>query len=128
MELRVVRALIDRLNEENINYCHWKSNEHVRDAFRGIDDIDMLIGQEDILRLNTILNQLGYKRFRLPDARTYIGIEDYLGYDQDTGKFVHLHLHYQLTLGEKFLKGYQFPYAKTVLERRIFESHLCHFA
>ena len=46
-----------------------------------------------------------------------------MGYDQDTGKFVHLHLHYQLTLGEKFLKGYQFPYAKTVLERRIFDEN-----
>ncbi|MEC1719113.1 nucleoside/nucleotide kinase family protein [Schinkia azotoformans] len=122
MELLIVRNLIERLNQEDVKYCHWKSNQHVADAFKGIDDIDMLIEQEDILKLNVILNELGYKRFRLPEKRAYIGIEDYLGFDKEQGKFIHLHLHYQLTLGEKFLKGYQLPYAKTVLNRRIFDK------
>lgn len=122
MGLSIVRKLIDRLNEEEILYCHWKSNQHVADAFTGVDDIDMLIDQDNILKLNIILNDLGYKRFRLPEKRAYIGIEDYLGFDKDEGIFVHLHLHYQLTLGEKFLKGYQLPYAKTILNRRIYDT------
>lgn len=121
MELKVVRDFIDRLNEDNLLYCHWKSNQHVEDAFSGIDDIDLLISQSDILKLNIILNELGYKRFRLPDKRSYIGIEDYLGYDNEKGIFVHLHLHYQLTLGEKFLKGYQIPFANNILENRIYD-------
>ncbi|GAA0469162.1 hypothetical protein [Alkalibacillus silvisoli] len=122
MELKVVRKLIDRLNEEGIIYCHWKSNQHVADAFTSVDDIDVLIDQDDILKLNIILNELDYKRFRLPEKRAYVGIEDYLGFDHEKGVFVHLHLHYQLTLGEKFLKGYQLPFAKSVLNRRIFDS------
>lgn len=122
MELRIVRDFINKLNDEKILYCHWKSNQHVGDAFKGIDDIDMLIAQEDILKLNIVLNELGYKRFRLPEKRAYVGIEDYLGFDKETGKFVHLHLHYQLTLGEKFLKGYQLPYSNSILKRRIFDK------
>src|SRR5699024_392940 len=39
----------------------------------------------------------------------------------ETGEIVHLHLHYQLTLGEKFLKGYQIPYSNTILSRRVFD-------
>lgn len=123
MELDIVRNLIDILNTEKILYCHWKSNQHVKDAFSGIDDIDMLINQDDILKLNIVLNNLGYKRFKLPEKRQYIGIEDYLGYDEKRGVFVHLHLHYQLTLGEKFLKGYQFPYAKDLINRRIYNEN-----
>lgn len=122
MELRIVRDFINKLNDEKILYCHWKSNQHVGDAFKGIDDIDMLIAQEDILKLNIVLNELAYKRFCLPEKRAYVGIEDYLGFDKETGKFVHLHLHYQLTLGEKFLKGYQLPYSNRILKRRIFDE------
>jgi thymidylate kinase len=122
MNLKIVKKLINKLNDEKILYCHWKSNQHVGDAFKGIDDIDMLIAQEDILKLNIVLNELGYKRFRLPEKRAYVGIEDYLGFDRETGKFVHLHLHYQLTLGEKFLKGYQLPYSDSIIKRRIFNK------
>lgn len=122
-EMGIVRSLINRLNDEQVNYCHWKSNQHVADVFSGVDDIDMLIDQEDVLKLNIILNDLGYKRFRLPEKRAYIGIEDYLGFDSDKGSFVHLHLHYQLTLGEKFLKGYQLPYSRSIMNRRIFDEH-----
>lgn len=123
MELKIVRELIDELNIKKVSYCHWKSNQHVSDAFLGIDDIDMLISQNEILNLNVILNNLGYKRFRLPGKKSYIGIEDYLGFDSKTGKMVHLHLHYQLTLGEKFLKGYQLPFSKSILGRRIFDAN-----
>lgn len=122
MDLKIVRDFINKLNDEKILYCHWKSNQHVSDAFNGIDDIDMLIAQEDILKLNVVLNELGYKRFRLPEKRAYVGIEDYLGFDKETGKFVHLHLHYQLTLGEKFLKGFQLPCSNSILNRRIFDK------
>lgn len=120
--MKIISALIERLNEENILYCHWKSNQHVSDAFTGVDDIDMLISKDDILELNIILNELGYKRFKLPAKRTYMGIEDYLGYDKEQMCFVHLHLHYELTLGEKHLKGYQLPFERSVLNRRLFDT------
>lgn len=120
MELKIVRSLINELNQKNILYCHWKSNQHIKDVFTGKDDIDLLVDRGSIPRLNIILNDLGFKRFSLPDKRRYIGIEDYLGYDKEQGKLVHLHLHYQLTVGEKFLKGYHLPFESFILNRRIY--------
>lgn len=119
--LSIVEKLINTLNDNEINYCHWKSNEHVHDAFTGVDDIDLLIDQAHITKLNVVLNSIGYKRFNLPYKRKYYGIEDYIAYDDKEGIFVHLHLHYKLTLGEKFLKGYQLPYAHKVLKNRIYD-------
>lgn len=48
----------------------------------------------------------------------YNSIEDYIGLDYKTGKIWHLHLHYRLSLGEKHLKGYTFPWDKDILERK----------
>jgi len=119
--LSIVEKLINTLNDNSINYCHWKSNEHVHDAFTGVDDIDLLISEDHITKLNVVLNNIGYKRFNLPEKRKYYGIEDYIAYDDKEGIFVHLHLHYNLTLGEKFLKGYQLPYSNKILENRIYD-------
>ena len=49
----------------------------------------------------------------------YNAIEDYIGFDKDTAKIWHLHLHYQMTLGEKHLKGYTItPWNSYILEHR----------
>jgi thymidylate kinase len=53
-----------------------------------------------------------------PPARSYVGIEDYLAMDRATGKLVHLHLHYRLVVGEKFLKGYRLPWEERLLSTR----------
>ena len=61
----------------------------------------------------------GLKRFTATPLRSYPGIEDYLTLDDDdTGRLVHLHLHYQLTLGEPFLKGYRLPWEPLLLSTR----------
>jgi thymidylate kinase len=51
-------------------------------------------------------------------ARSYVGIEDYLALDYPSGKLVHLHLHYRLILGEKFLKGHRLPWDERILAGR----------
>ena len=116
-ELQIVRQLIDQFNEK-INYCHWKSNQHFGDALVGIDDLDILIDRTQYNQVIDILQELKYKRFYIPDARSYVGIEDYLGFDYETGKLIHLHLHSQLVVGEKHLKGYLLPIEYWVLKNR----------
>lgn len=120
-ELGVVRALLDRFNSE-INYCHWKSNQHFSDALIGVDDLDILIDREQYGKVTAILQELKYKRFYIPDARTYVGIEDYIGFDYETGKMVHLHLHSQLVVGEKHLKGFLLPIEYWVLKNRRWDN------
>lgn len=116
-ELRIVRELLTNMNEQ-IRYCHWKSNQHIADALIGVDDLDILIDRKQYGELQSILNKLKFKHFYTPGIRTYVGVEDYLGFDEDTGKIIHLHLHHQLTLGEKFLKGFHLPLEEAMLDSR----------
>lgn len=116
-ELKIVRSLLNELNE-NITYCHWKSNQHVEKALVGIDDLDILVDRNQINILLPILSKLKFKHFYTPITRTYVGIEDYLGFDEETGKIIHLHLHYKLTIGEKHLKGFQVPYEYQMVKNR----------
>ena len=119
-DLKVVTDLINRFNAENINYCHWKSNQHFKDALLGIDDLDILIDRTQYGQVMNILQELNCQPFYIPSARTYVGIEDYLGFDYLQGNLVHLHLHSQLVVGEKHLKGFHLPIEANVLSNRRF--------
>src|SRR5437867_10434848 len=98
--LALLRTLTKRLQGEAVPYCHWKSNEHLREAMLGITDLDILCARSASLQMGRILAETGFKRFAAVPARGYPGVEDYLALDEDTGRLVHLYLHYQLTLGE----------------------------
>ena len=119
-ELKIVRNLLDQLDK--ITYCHWKSNQHFDQALIGVDDLDILVDRKQADELLKILAKLHFKHFYTPAARTYIGIEDWLGFDEETGKIIHLHLHYNLVVGEKHLKGFLLPIEKDVLENRIYDE------
>ena len=120
--LLIVRQLLDRFNENEINYCHWKSNQHFDDALTGIDDLDILIDRSQYGRVMTILQELKYKHFYIPTSRAYVGIEDFIGFDYEKGSLVHLHLHSQLVVGEKHLKGFHLPIEGEVLSHRRFDK------
>lgn len=114
--LQAVKALFDTLNEQGIQYCHWKSNQHLDQALRGLTDLDLLVERSQRQLFKTILYQLRCKSIISPPGRQYPAIEDYLGYDDQTGKFFHLHVHYQLILGERFVKNYHLPLEQQFLE------------
>ncbi len=116
--LMIVNKLIEKLHIDGIIYCHWKSNEHLKEAMMGLTDLDILVEKRAFLKLNQILSEMGYKRFVATSYRTYPAIEDFLALDKETGKLVHLHLHYELTIGEKHLKGYRLPWESLVLSTR----------
>ena len=117
--LAVLRSLFDRLHVDDIRYCHWKSNEHLQASFTGATDVDVLFDRRAIIPLTRILGEIGFKRFVVKPGRGYPGIEDYVGYDAATGALTHLHVHYQLTLGEKFLKGHRLPWEERYLATRV---------
>ncbi|HXJ31629.1 MAG TPA: hypothetical protein VNG35_13370 [Gemmatimonadales bacterium] len=121
VRLAVLRALFDRLHAENIRYCHWKSNEHLLASFTGATDVDVLFDRKAIIPLTRILGATGFKRFVVKPGRGYPGVEDYVGFDGDTGALTHLHVHYQLTLGEKFLKGHRLPWEERYLSSRVWD-------
>ena len=116
--LLLLTDLLARLHADQIQYCHWKSNEHLSLSLQGTTDLDVLVLRKDAGRLARLLPEVGFKPFRKLLGFSYPGIEDYLGFDAETGRLSHLHVHYQLTLGEKFLKSYHLPWEEHALGTR----------
>lgn len=104
--LESIKRMFDSLHSNDILYCHWKSNEHLEPALNGDTDLDILFQPSDRSKLDCVLNGCGLKRFRATPLSQYNAIEDYIGFDKQEAKIWHLHLHYQLTIGENHLKGY----------------------
>ena len=75
---------------------------------RGLTDLDLLVDPSHGQQFRLILHQHNIKPIVSPD-RPHPAIEDYLGFDPDTGCLYHLHVHYQLVLGEHFVKNYHLP-------------------
>jgi hypothetical protein len=120
--LQVLRTLFERLHEAGVRYCHWKSNEHLGPSMVGKTDVDILVDRRAIIPLTRILGESNFKRFVVKPGRGYPGIEDYVGFDAASGTLTHLHVHYQLTLGEKFLKGHRLPWEEQFLSSRILDE------
>ncbi len=120
--LNAVQSLLEGFDRYNIIYCHWKSNEHVAEGIRGETDLDILISRHQALKVQALMAECGYKRFNPPVSQQYFGIEDYIAMDKHYGVLSHCHLHYQLTAGEKHLKGYRIPWEKRILEGRIWDN------
>jgi thymidylate kinase len=120
--LGVIARLFERLEAEGISYCHWKSNEHLGPSLLALTDLDVLVDRAAAVPLAALLAGLGFKRFAALPGRGYPGIEDYVGFDRETGRLTHLHLHWQLTLGEAYLKGYRFPWERAMLSTRVWDG------
>lgn len=119
--LQIVQKLTHRLEREQIRYCHWKSNEHVDAAVLGQTDLDVLADRAEKAKLTQVLGEIGFKTFTSVSSLKYLDIEDYIAMDEETGTLVHLHLHYQLELGERYLKGYHLPWEELMLSTRIYD-------
>ena len=118
--LSSIERLLIALDESNIRYCHWKSNEHLRQALEGETDLDMLFDPSQRSELERVFSECGLKRFRATPLMQYNAIEDYIGFDQKEAKIWHVHTHYRMTLGEPHLKSYTItPWGKKLLEDRI---------
>lgn len=111
-------SLFRRLDEAGVEYCHWKSNEHLAAGAAGRTDLDVLVDRRHQIELQRVLALQGLKRFATPPLRAYPAVEDYIGFDYGTGRLAHLHLHYELTLGERYLKGYRLPWEARMLATR----------
>jgi len=117
--LDILTALFAGLDRADIRYCHWKSNEHLEASLRGATDLDLLVDRRQVQQLTRLLVELNCKRFLVKPGRGYPGIEDYVAFDCPTGALSHLHIHYQLTLGEPFLKGFRLPWEDLALATRV---------
>jgi len=115
--VKICKAFFSTLSEEEIKYCHWKSNYRLPKALAGETDLDLLIHPAEKTKFDQALERFSFKRVISPPEKRYPGTEDHLGFDYDTGKLIHLHVHYKLVLGRRHVKDYHLP-----IERMIFEN------
>lgn len=114
--LSSLSRLFQDLNETSIRYCHWKSNLRLPEALQGETDLDLLVDRKDSEEFRRVLYEHDIKPCMAPPEMRYPALEDYLGFDQTSGKLFHLHVHYQLVLGEQFVKNYRIPIEDQVLD------------
>lgn len=118
--LNSIKTLINALDDNNILYCHWKSNEHLDKALEGDTDLDVLFDPKQRNQIEIVLCQCGLKRFRATPQTQYNAIEDFIGLDDETAKIWHLHTHYKMTLGMERIKEYTVtPWTSMILNNRI---------
>ena len=120
--LQSISNLLEAFHANGILYCHWKSNEHLDVSMTGDTDLDVLFDEKQKVKIESILNRVGFKLFTAIKQKQYKDIVDYIGLDLQSGKVIHLHTHYKLTMGEPFLKGYQINFEEKILQSRIYNE------
>lgn len=120
--LDLVVKLCRILAAQKIDYCHWKSNSFLHRSASGDNDLDLLINRTHVQRFTEILYGLRFKEALLPKAEELPGVRDYYGYDQKSGKLIHVHAHFQLILGNDLSKNYRLPLERAYLESSVQED------
>lgn len=107
--VRLMASFFDALRWRGVRYCHWKSNLRLSHGLRGQTDLDLLVDPAHRRTFGQVLAEHGARRVRAAPGREYPAVENYLAFDQESGRLLHLHVHYQLVLGEQFVKNYRLP-------------------
>lgn len=119
VKLDLIVKLCDTLNAKRIGYCHWKSNTFLHRSASGENDLDLLVSRIHAQKFIEILYDFGFKESLLPREEELPGVRDYYGYDQKTGKMIHVHAHFQLILGNDLSKNYRLPLEQVYLQSSI---------
>lgn len=120
--LQICKDLFNRWNAESMKYCHWKSNEHLSAGLDGETDLDVLIDATYKEQIYQIFANLCFLPCKPQYGSRYPKVEDWIGFDQNTGKLIHIHLHYTIVTGHKGMKEYDLPWSSNVLDTRIIDD------
>ncbi len=124
MKQNLVDCLIDTLNNERINYCHWKSNVDLSQATAGEMDLDFLIDRESHQPMLAVLARLGFKPAMVRYGANTPGITHFYGYDPATDRYAHVHLFSKVLTGESFMKSHLLPIENMLLENTRFDGQM----
>lgn len=120
--LNISKELFTAWKDANLLYCHWKSNEHLLPGLDGKTDLDVLLSRDDKNKGEAILQKLQFLQVKSQFGSRYPDVDDWIGFDKDTGNLIHLHLHYELVTGHKGMKEYSLHWTDMTLRTRIFND------
>src|SRR5918996_3314244 len=119
--LQLVLDLCHELRLAGVRYCHWKSNDMLARSATGENDLDLLIHRADGQLFAKVLAQLGFRHAVAPGGREHPGVSHHYGLDITSGRFVHIHAHHLLVLGDDTTKNFRLPIEVPYLESRRFD-------
>src|SRR5690606_11451985 len=102
--------LLNGLNQRKIRFAHWKSNCRLKESLEGKTDLDILVHPDSRNDFENCMHDLGCKKLLSPAWSSYPEVEDWLAFDPETGRFLHLHTHYTLITGIKHVKHLYLPW------------------
>ncbi|KAA3441999.1 hypothetical protein C7I87_32935 [Mesorhizobium sp. SARCC-RB16n] len=117
--LDVLLTALDALRQSNVECCYWKSSRRLQAVLLGESDLDLLVARSDQHLAAQVLLACGFKRFDSVPCRSHPAIQSFLGYDEPSGRIVHLHIHFRLVVGERLLRNYQLPWEQLILASTI---------
>lgn len=115
----VMYKLFHSFESNNIAYLHFKSNTNLDASFAGKGDFDVLVDKSEILKIESLISEHNGKRHNPVHVGSYAGVDNWLVFDECDGKIYHLHLHYQLVTGKKFVKDYVIPWNEILFSTRV---------
>ena len=121
IETKLSQIYNDFKNQE-LKYCHWKSNANLSKSFESKADFDLLISELDLKLFNESIAKYGLKRRSSTANNVYPGMIDYLGLDEVTGKIFHFHVHFKLIFGKKLQKNIRWPIEEYILDTAIWDK------
>lgn len=117
--LNISISLFSAWNQAGVKYCHWKSNEHLLSGLIGDTDLDVLMCEKDKDNGVKILRSLDFLECKSQYGSRYPNVVDWIGFDKETGKLIHIHLHFRLVTGHKGMKEYNLPWTERTLQTRV---------
>lgn len=117
--LIISKKLFTIWNEQGLQYCHWKSNEHLLAGLNGLTDLDVLLSRDDKENGERILKELNFLQCKSQFGARYPNVDDWIGFDSESGTLIHIHLHYNIVTGHKGMKEYSLPWTDLALSTRV---------
>ena len=117
--LKISKDLFTAWNDANLLYCHWKSNEHLLPGLNGETDLDVLLSRDDKEQGEVLLHTLDFLQCKSQYGARYPDVDDWIGFDKETGSLIHLHLHYRIVTGHKSMKEYSLLWTDMALRTRV---------
>ena len=116
---KYILRFFSELEEHDVKYCHFKSNNNLIPAVNGVDDLDLLIDPDSIDSFNEVLAKFGMRMAH--DRSTVVTpfVYHFFGSDPDTGLLVHLHVYFKIVTGGSILKNHWIRSEKMLLSDRV---------
>ncbi len=113
--LQLLQTLLSIFQCNDISYCYWKSSRRLPAVLAGEADLDLLVAKDDQHRAGRLLSECGFKLFPAVASRDHPAILSFLGFDEPSGRILHVHLHTRLLTGERLLRNYRLPWEAAIL-------------